>query len=146
MESPDLDGVMAIEESSFLTPWSRGMFAEDLGRDFSAPVVAVGEGGEIVGYAVCWTAAGESHLLNIAVHPARRRRGIGRALVRECIARGARAGSSLLHLEVRVGNEEAQRLYGSMGFRFLGIRKRYYTDTGEDAVLLAREIRESDAH
>ncbi len=145
MAAGDLDGVMAIEEVSFPTPWSRGMFSEDLARPFSRPIVAEGPSGEILGYAVCWNVAGESHLLNIAVHPGSRGRGVGRALVRECIRRGARAGSDRIHLEVRVGNEEAQRLYRKCGFGFAGIRKKYYTDTGEDALLLSREIRPGDA-
>ena len=145
MVSGDLDGVMAIEEASFPTPWSRGMFGEDLGRPFSRPFVAEGTPGEILGYAVCWNVAGESHLLNIAVRPESRGRGIGRALVLECIRRGARAGSGWIHLEVRAGNEEAQALYRKLGFEFMGIRKKYYTDTGEDALLLSREIRPRDA-
>jgi ribosomal-protein-alanine N-acetyltransferase len=145
MEPGDLEGVLEIEAASFPTPWSRGMFLEELSRDFSDPVVAEGEDGEIRGFAVSWTVAGESHLLNIAVRPGRRGAGIGQALLRECIRRGARAGASRIHLEVRAGNREALRLYRGAGFSFLGIRKGYYTDTGEDAVLLARELRESDA-
>ncbi len=141
----DLDGVMSIEEASFPTPWSRGMFIEDLDRPFSRPFVAAGPSGEILGYAVCWNVAGESHLLNIAVHPESRGKGVGRALVLECIRRGAQAGSARIHLEVRVANEEAQRLYLRCGFLFQGIRRKYYTDTGEDALLLSREIRAGDA-
>ncbi|OGR16822.1 MAG: ribosomal-protein-alanine N-acetyltransferase [Deltaproteobacteria bacterium RIFOXYD2_FULL_66_9] len=83
--------------------------------------------------------------MNIAVHPARRGQGIGRALLAECIRRAARAGASLIFLEVRAGNEAAQRLYRSMGFGFRAIRKGYYTDTGEDAVIFDREVRKSDA-
>jgi len=145
MSPGDLEGVLAIEEACFPTPWSRGMFLEELSRDFSDPVVAEGEGEEILGYAVSWTVAGESHLLNLAVRPDRRRGGVGRALLRECIRRGARAGASRIHLEVRSGNEEAQRMYFAEGFSFQGIRKGYYSDTGEDAVLLARELGETDA-
>ena len=145
MGPSDLDGVMAIEEVSFPTPWSRGMFLEDFPRDFSDTLVAAGTDDEVLGYAVCWTIAGESHLLNIAVHPARRGKGIGRALLSECIRRAARAGASLIFLEVRAGNEAAERLYRSMGFVSRGIRKGYYTDTGEDAILLDREVRKSDA-
>jgi ribosomal-protein-alanine N-acetyltransferase len=145
MSPSDLDGVMAIEEVSFPTPWSREMFLEDFPRDFSDTLVAAGAEEEVLGYAVCWTLAGESHLLNIAVHPARRGRGIGRALLSECIRRAAGAGASRVFLEVRAGNEAAQRLYRSMGFEFRGIRKGYYTDTGEDAVIFDREVRESDA-
>ncbi len=145
MGPSDLDGVMAIEEVSFPTPWSRGMFLEDFPRDFSDTLVAAGTDDVVLGYAVCWTIAGESHLLNIAVHPARRGQGIGRTLLSECIHRAARARASLIFLEVRAGNEAAQRLYRSMGFVFRGIRKGYYTDTGEDAVILDREVRKSDA-
>src|SRR5659263_767846 len=145
MGPSDLDGVMAIEEVSFPTPWSRGMFIEDFPRDFSDTLVAAGTEDEVLGYAVCWTIAGESHLLNIAVHPTVRGQGTGRALLTECIRRAARAGASLFFLEVRAGNEAARRLYRSMGFVFRGIRKGYYTDTGEDAVLLDREVRKSDA-
>ena len=145
MSPSDLDGVMAIEEVSFPTPWSREMFIEDFPRDFSDTLVAAGTDDEVLGYAVCWTIAGESHLLNIAVHPARRGQGIGRALLTECIRRAARAGASLIYLEVRAGNDAAQRLYRSMGFEFRGIRKGYYTDTAEDALIFDREVRKSDA-
>ncbi len=145
MVPSDLDGVMAIEVESFPTPWSREMFLEDFPRDFSDVLVAAGTEDEVLGYAVCWTIAGESHLLNIAVHPSRRGQGIGRLLLSECIRRAARAGASLIFLEVRAGNEAAQRLYRSMGFAVRGIRKGYYTDTGEDAVILDREVRKSDA-
>jgi len=146
MGPSDLDGVMAIEDVSFPTPWSRGMFIEDFPRDFSDTLVAAGTDDEVLGYAVCWTIAGESHLLNIAVDPALRGQGIGRALLSECIRRAARAGSSLIFLEVRAGNEPAQRLYRSMGFAHRGIRKGYYADAGgEDAIILDREVRKSDA-
>jgi ribosomal-protein-alanine N-acetyltransferase len=145
MGPTDLDGVLAIEEVSFPTPWTRKMFSEDFSRAFSDTLVAAGAEDEVLGYAVCWTIAGESHLLNIAVLPSRRGEGIGRALLSECIRRAARAGASLIFLEVRAGNEAAQRLYRSMGFALRGIRKGYYTDTGEDAVILDREVRKSDA-
>ena len=142
----DIDGVMAIEAVSFPSPWSAGMFRDEIGRDFSDALVAAEEPGSgILGYAVCWTVAGESHLLNIAVRPDERCRGVGAALLRECIRRCAAAGARRIHLEVRPGNEPALRLYGRHGFVFRGIRKGYYTDTMEDAVLLSREIRDEDA-
>jgi ribosomal-protein-alanine N-acetyltransferase len=146
MRESDLDGVMAIERESFPTPWSTAMFSEELGRDYSDAIVAMpAEGGGVAGYAVCWTVAGESHLLNIAVAAAYRGRGVACRLLGECIRRGARCGSHRIHLEVRTGNDDAVRLYRGHGFEFMGIRKGYYTDTGEDAILLSREIRESDA-
>ncbi|MGE5247602.1 MAG: ribosomal protein S18-alanine N-acetyltransferase [Verrucomicrobiota bacterium] len=141
MAPRDLDAVLAIEHVSFPTPWTRGMFVEEFGRPFSERCVAEEPGGEVVGYAVSWNVAGESHLLNIAVHPQRRGCGVGWALLRECIRRAACAGSSRIRLEVRAGNEEAQRLYRRCGFLFDGIRKNYYTDTGEDAILFSRSIR-----
>jgi len=145
MKESDLDGVVAIEEVSFPTPWSREMFREDLTRPFSQPFAAEGPAGDILGYVVCWNVAGESHLLNIAVHPGFRGRGVGEALLLETIRRAERAGSKSIHLEVRTGNDQAQTLYRKCGFTFIGIRKGYYTDTGEDALIFSREIRPTDA-
>ena len=142
----DIDAVMAVETVSFPSPWSAAMFRDEIWREFSDALVAVEEPGDgVLGYAVCWTIAGESHLLNIAVRPDARCRGVGSALVGECIRRGAAAGARRIHLEVRPGNEAALRLYWRHGFVFQGIRKGYYTDTMEDAVLLSREIGEADA-
>lgn len=145
MEPGDLDGVMAIEGVSFSTPWTRKLFEEEIARAFSDALVAVpGDGEEVLGYAICWTVADESHLLNIAVRPDARGGGVGSALLRECIHRSARAGADRIHLEVRAGNGPAIRMYEREGFSFQGVRRGYYADTGEDAVLLSREIRRSD--
>lgn len=142
----DIDAVMAIEAASFPSPWTAGMFRDEITREFSDALVAVAEPGPVIlGYAVCWTVAGEAHLLNIAVGPDARGHGVGAALLEECIRRSAAAGARRMHLEVRPGNGPALRLYGRHGFVFRGIRKGYYTDTREDAVLLSREIREDDA-
>ena len=146
MEMRDLDEVMAIENVSFPTPWSRRLMTEEIFRDFSDTLVAVpAGGGGVLGYAVCWAVADESHLLNIAVRPDARGRGVGSALLRECIRRGARCGSGRIHLEVRAGNGPAIRMYEREGFSQVGFRRGYYTDTGEDAVLLSRDLKESDA-
>ena len=97
----DLDGVMAIEEVSFPSPWSRTLFAEEIGRRFSDAVVAVEEPGDsVAGYAICWTVGEESHLLNIAVRPDARKRGVGRSLLKECIRRSVLAGGRRIVLEV----------------------------------------------
>jgi ribosomal-protein-alanine N-acetyltransferase len=137
---------MAVEGASFSSPWSRALFEEEIGRRFSDAIVAVEDpGGAVAGYAVCWTLGGESHLLNIAVRPDARQRGIGRSLLRECIRRSARAGGRRIVLEVRAGNHPAIRLYRRNGFRPAGIRKGYYTDTGEDAIVFTRDIGEEDA-
>jgi ribosomal-protein-alanine N-acetyltransferase len=145
MEAGDLDGVMAIEKVSFPTPWSRKLFAEEIEREFSDSIVAVPpEGESVLGYAVCWTVAEESHLLNIAVRPDARGRGVGTALLKECIRRGARMGAERIFLEVRAGNGPALKLYGREGFSFQGVRRGYYSDTGEDAILLSRDLKSSD--
>ena len=141
-----MDGVMAIEEVSFPSPWSRTLFAEEIGRRFSDAIVIVEEpGNSVAGYAVCWTVGEESHLLNIAVRPDVRKQGAGRSLLKECLRRSALAGGRRIILEVRPSNDPAIRLYLHEGFRFAGIRKGYYTDTGEDALVLSREIGEGDA-
>jgi ribosomal-protein-alanine N-acetyltransferase len=145
MEPGDLDEVMAIEEVSFPTPWPRRLFEEEIVREFSdALVAAPAEGEGVLGYSVCWIVAGESHLLNIAVRPDARGRGVGSALLGECMLRSARAGAGRIHLEVRAGNTPAIRMYEREGFTPLGIRRGYYAETGEDAVLLCRELRRSD--
>ncbi len=136
---------MAVEEASFPTPWSRALFEEEIGRRFSDAIVVVGDPeGTVAGYAICWTVGEESHLLNIAVRPDARKKGIGRSLLRECIRRSAHAGGRRIILEVRPTNRDAIRLYEREGFRYLGIRKGYYTDTGEDAIVFAREIGATD--
>ncbi len=136
---------MAVEAASFPTPWSRALFEEEIGRRFSDAIVAVDEpGGAVAGYAICWTVGEESHLLNIAVRPDVRSRGIGRSLLRECIRRSTVAGGRRIILEVRPTNREAIRLYETEGFRYVGIRRGYYTDTGEDAVVLARKLGETN--
>jgi ribosomal-protein-alanine N-acetyltransferase len=137
---------MAIEEVSFPSPWSRTLFAEEIGRRFSDAIVIVEEpGNSVAGYAVCWTVGEESHLLNIAVRPDVRKQGAGRSLLKECLRRSALAGGRRIILEVRPSNDPAIRMYLHEGFRFAGIRKGYYTDTGEDALVLSREIGEGDA-
>jgi len=137
--------VMAVEEASFPTPWSRALFEEEIGRRFSDAIVVVGDPeGTVAGYAICWTVGEESHLLNIAVRPDARKKGIGRSLLRECIRRSVHAGGRRIILEVRPTNRDAIRLYEREGFRYLGIRKGYYTDTGEDAIVFAREIGATD--
>jgi ribosomal-protein-alanine N-acetyltransferase len=146
MEPGDLDEVIAIEEVSFPTPWSRTLFIDEIAREFSDAMVAVsGERGGVLGYSICWTVVDESHLLNIAVHPDARGQGVGTALLLSCIRRGARAGAGRIHLEVRAGNGAALRMYEREGFSHTGFRRGYYTDTGEDAILLSRDLKESDA-
>ncbi len=128
----DLKAVHEIELLSFPRPWPRTAFEAELLHPFSEFWVAV-HGQTVVGYAIlrCYETTG--HLINIAVHPDLRRRGIGRRLL-EWVIDWARSRRLLaIYLEVRVSNLPAQRLYEHMGFVRAGRIKHYYTPDGEDA-------------
>jgi ribosomal-protein-alanine N-acetyltransferase len=133
----DLPRVMAIERRSFPTAWSLSMFVLELSKP-SGVCLAAMDGSDLVGYLICARYAEAYHLMNVAVDPDRRRQGIGRALIDEMLERvGADASVTL---EVRVSNSGAIALYESYGFRSVGTRKRYYADTGEDAIIMWRAI------
>ncbi len=93
-----------------------------------------------MGYVFARVAAGEAEVLNLAVHPAHRFRGVGRSLLEQMMRRAARRGASLLFLEVRESNTPAQNFYRKMGFKQVGRRSKYYARPQEDALILAREI------
>lgn len=136
MKVSDLDEVMEIERASFPTPWSRNAFEIEITRNPNAFYIVAEFEGKVVGFAGMWITAGEGHITNIAVHPSFRRCGLGElmvlSLVQKCIAEGARG----VTLEVRERNVAAQQLYRKCGFVQVGRRRRYYLDTGEDALVL----------
>lgn len=132
----DLDQVLVIERESFSEPWSRSNFEyELLNLDTSELIVAV-VGQKIIGYSVTWLLGEEVHLANVAVRKDRRARGVGRALVEDVIARAKAARSRRVLLEVRESNYEARKLYDSLGFLPVGIRRNYYRKEREDAILM----------
>jgi len=136
MSSGDLPPVMEIERSSFVTPWTEGMFRSQLRfRDQAINLVLL-EGGVIAGYAAAWIAYDEIHLLSIAVDPAMRRRGLGGEILRAVLERGKTRGAVRVVLEVREGNAAARAFYRMHGFVEIGIRRRYYSDTDEDAIVM----------
>jgi [ribosomal protein S18]-alanine N-acetyltransferase len=122
----------------FTDPWSRRDFHDCAASDAVFLVVEGPEG--VAGYVVAHDAAGEGEILNLAVAPARRRQGIGRALVEEVLAVLAARGVGEVFLEVRESNAAAQALYGALGFREVGRRARYYRRPIEDAVVLRAAI------
>lgn len=129
----DLPAVLEIERASFQAPWSLGMFATELAKA-STIRMAARSGDDLIGYLICSRYADAWHLMNVAVAPAWRRRGIGAQMVRELIGRlgaGAR-----VTLEVRESNRVAIRMYEGLGFRAAGLRPGYYPDNGESAVLM----------
>jgi ribosomal-protein-alanine N-acetyltransferase len=130
---------MAIEESSFPTPWPRSSMVEELQRPRGALYLAAERDGVLVGYAGMWCFAGEAHIMNIAVDLECRRLGIGEALLLRLLERAVAMGATYAFLECRPSNRRALALYEKLGFRRYGRRPNYYRDTGEDALLLACE-------
>lgn len=138
--SSDLEDILAIEKASFAYPWSPRFFLQELRVPCARSLLAMIEG-KPVGYVIYWLLPSEIDIHNLAVDPAHRRQGIGRSLLLAVIDEAEHEGRSRITLEVRRSNEAAQRLYQSVGFVSQGLRKGYYSDDGEDAVIMALEIR-----
>lgn len=141
MRERHLDAVVAIEGRLFPTPWTVGMFRQEIADNVLSRSVVAMRDGAVVGYLVAWFVHEEVHLLNVAVDPDYQRRGYGRRLLEDLIARARAEQRSLVTLEVRVGNTSARRLYESFGFVAAGRRRRYYRDTGEDATIMLLDLR-----
>lgn len=136
----DIDAIVAIERSSFSVPWTREVLLPELQEDDRhQPVLALLQG-EPVGFALVWVIADERHLVNFAVDPAHRRKGIGRRMLSGIIDRAREEGANLVTLEVRSTNDEARELYLDFGFIDVALRPRYYPDTREDAVIMLLEL------
>jgi len=148
MQEGDLDEVVALEQISFTEPWSRKMFVGELrGNSFSTNLVARAEerddtgvpGGTLVGYIIFWVVFEELHLMNLAVRPELRRRGIAKELVRQALILSASEGAHTALLEVRASNVAAQALYEGFGFKRKSMRRGYYEYPQEDAVIMVLE-------
>lgn len=120
----DLERVLAIEQASFARPWSRDSFLREFDLAFSRTLVAR-SAGVVVGYVCRWRLEDEIQILNVAVAPEMRRRGVGRALV-EAVLREADDAGLDVSLEVAVGNDAAVRLYEALGFAVAGARPDFY--------------------
>ncbi|HEX2926184.1 MAG TPA: ribosomal protein S18-alanine N-acetyltransferase [Ruminiclostridium sp.] len=138
MNEVHLDGVMIIENLSFKIPWSRNAFIDELTTNQMAVYVVAVSGEEIIGYGGLWKVLDEGHITNIAVHPEFRRCGAGSRIMDKLLEICDLNGIRSLTLEVRKSNLPAQKLYEKYGFRAEGIRKGYYSDTGEDALIMWR--------
>ncbi|MGZ4135829.1 MAG: ribosomal protein S18-alanine N-acetyltransferase [Tumebacillaceae bacterium] len=136
MALEDLDRIMEIEHHSFTLPWSREAFVAELTQNhFAKYLVAIHEG-VVVGYAGVWVILDEGHVTNIAIHPDARGKKLGEALMRELMATAIANGAERMTLEARVSNFVAIRMYEKLGFASAGIRKGYYTDNNEDAIIM----------
>ena len=134
----DLSAIAAAEKICFSDPWSENALAETLASPaavfLAAREAGEGTGGALLGYGIIYCLPGEGEILNLAVLPEARRRGIGRALLSALIDEGKRRAALVFYLDVRRSNSAAIALYEGQGFVPVGLRKRYYTHPAEDAV------------
>lgn len=136
MTLDDIEGVLEVERASFTMPWSESAFYNELtGNRFATYIIAEADGA-IIGYCGVWVIIDEAHITNIAMMPDFRGKKIGEALLRTAMQYARMRGACKMTLEVRVSNEVAQRLYRKLGFEPGGIRKNYYTDNYEDALVM----------
>ena len=139
MSDKDLEDILVIEQASYRTPWSRRAFESELQAPHACPLV-VGQSDPpfVLGYICAWRTVDECHILNVAVHPSFRRMGLASQLLGHLLENCRHEGVLDYFLEVRVSNEGAISLYKKYGFTVCGIRRRYYADTGEDALIMQR--------
>lgn len=130
--------VAALEKACFSDPWSEKSIAGELDNPLSLWLVAM-EGNCLAGYVGSQSVLGEADMMNVAVDPAFRRRGVAEKLVNALVERLAGGGSHCLMLEVRASNAPAIALYGKLGFRQVGLRKNYYRNPRENALILRKE-------
>lgn len=140
MQVTDIGEVVRIERASYTFPWTEGIFRDCLRVDYICRVVEIGV--SVVAYGIMSVGAGEAHLLNVCVDDNYRCRGIGRRLLQYLLNQAADAGAHEAFLEARPSNTPAIRLYQSLGFVQIGVRRGYYqaVDGREDAIVLKRHI------
>lgn len=135
----DIDAVLGIEKLSFPSPWSKRLFLDELANPNSHIILAKDDMGHILGFACFWIVLDEAHILKVVVHPGFRRQGVAKRLLSYVLGYAKEKRVNYFALEVRHLNEAAIELYKGFGFKVVGVRKGYYTDTGEDAVLMELE-------
>jgi len=138
LDLSDLDAIEAIEQRAYPTPWSRSMFASELAKPTSICLGAF-EGSELVGYVINSRYVDAWHVMNVAVDPDRQRRGIATALLQRLFDLTADDERRGYTLEVRISNDDAIGLYEKLGFEPRGVRRGYYTDNREDALIMWRD-------
>jgi len=137
----DLAGVMEVDRSSFATPWSREMYDTELQNSgISFIVVLRTPECRVAGYCSYRLVVDEVHINNVAVRAECRSKGFGRCLVEYALREGRNRGATRVLLEVRSGNVAARQLYESLGFTTIGLRRAYYSEPVEDALVLARDL------
>ncbi|MDQ0999793.1 ribosomal-protein-alanine N-acetyltransferase [Neobacillus niacini] len=136
MKEEDLDQILEVEHASFATPWSREAFYNEIYNNKFAVYIVLEEDDKIIGYCGAWVVIDEAHVTNLAILPYYRGKKLGEALLRKMMTVAKDMGARRMTLEVRVTNNVAQSLYRKLGFQNGGIRKNYYTDNQEDALVM----------
>ncbi len=136
----DIDAILRIERASFPAPWSKQMFLNELSDPTFSFFLVAEEDGEVTGYAGFWLIIDEVHIGNLAIREDRRRRGTGRALLDALLRAAREQNARTATLEVRSSNNPAIALYHSFGFTRVGLRRGYYQDNREDAVLMTAQL------
>ena len=138
MEERHIEALAEIERLCFHAPWSAQALREELGQQSNLFLVAEQEG--VLGYVGCQTVLDEGYITNVAVHPTARRRGVAQALLAELEQQARQRGLSFITLEVRASNAAAIALYTQAGYEPVGVRRGFYRDPAEDAVLMTRYL------
>jgi ribosomal-protein-alanine N-acetyltransferase len=136
MRRRHLPAVLRIEHRAHPKPWTLGVFTSELAQGSSRYYVLARVGGKVAGYGGLMFVADEAHVTNLAVSPLRRRQGIGARVLAHLAREGTRRGCQAMTLEVRMGNLAAQELYRKFGFVTAGVRRNYYPETREDALIM----------
>lgn len=140
MQLDDIPDVLEIEHEAFTLPWTKEAFHNELTMNHFAKYMIIELNGQAIGYAGMWTIMDEAHITNIAVREAFRGRKFGDKLLDELMRTASYLGMERMTLEVRVTNRIAQGLYEKKGFKSVGVRKGYYSDNNEDAVIMWADL------
>lgn len=136
----DLDGILTVEAASFTNPWTRAMYEWELQNRAVCHILVVRTPSRrVAGFCSFWLVVDEIHINNVAILPELRGHGLGTRLMRRVLTEGLRLGAARATLEVRASNDAARRFYEGLGFAVAGVRKHYYTNPVEDALILWRE-------
>jgi ribosomal-protein-alanine N-acetyltransferase len=136
----DLRGILEVDEASFLRPWTRAMYEAELRNPGVSRIFVIRTTDwPVAGYCATWRIASEVHINNLAIRPELRRQGLATILLRRVLDAGRSTGAESATLEVRRSNHAARALYEGLGFRVRGVRRDYYSDPVEDALILWRD-------
>ncbi|MZQ96417.1 MAG: ribosomal protein S18-alanine N-acetyltransferase [Acidaminobacter sp.] len=136
----DVDRVAELEVLCFKTPWPRSAIEEELVSNPRAHYFVYEVGGQIVGYCGFWLILDEGHITNLAIDPVERSKGYAQDMIAQFVKKAEALGAASLTLEVRSGNASAIHVYEKAGFVSMGVRKGYYLDSGEDALIMWKTI------